>query len=344
MDPVQSELLFIKSLFNESISRGKVPDTQAHKIIPMTGDVSTRRYYRLHGDMNSYVVCLDNPLEKGSQFTFEAIQSFLKNEGVSVPDIYDVIAEKGYLLEQDLGNKTMIEWLGEVEDHEEELSYYKQCIDIIISLQNISHKKMANFEFSNLCFDTKKLMSEIEFAIEHFLKGFLGAELKQAELRSLEGGFYSLVQQLNKNTFYFTHRDFHSRNLMMQRKKLYLIDFQDGRMGLPQYDLASLLDDAYYQLDRRTKYSLMDYYWENTNVSIKNEYGDIQNFMKIYDLMAIQRIFKALGTFGYIYGKRDDVRYLKFIGRCFENLKNYLFKYPEFKTIRKTLSHYYYEH
>jgi hypothetical protein len=344
MKPVQSEILFVESLFRESIETGKVKDSQIQKVIPMTGDVSTRRYYRLHGDKDSYVVCLDNPLKKTEKFTFEVVQSFLKNEGVSVPNIYHVIAEKGYLLEEDLGNKTMIESLGAIDSKAEELDIYKRCIDIIISLQKIPLRKIEDLEFSNLKFDTKKLMEEVEFSIKHFLVDFLGADLKQSEVRMLEGGFYSLCQQLNQNNFYFTHRDLHSRNLMMKNNELVLIDFQDGRMGLPHYDLASLLDDAYYELERSTKYDLLRYYWDNIIKEIREEYDSFDHFRKVYDLMAIQRVFKALGTFGYIYGKREDTRYLKFIGRCFENLKNYLFKYPEFKNIRKVLSLYYYEH
>ena len=340
----QSEILLIESLFKESIARKRVPDTSVQKINPMTGDVSTRRYYRLHGDMSSYVVCLDNPLEAGGEYDFEIVQKFLLSKGVPVPKIFDVLETKGYLLEEDLGNRTMIESLAGIEDKQEELEVYKRCIDIIVSLQNIDPASFENLPFYGIQFDTKKLMDEIEFALVHFVEGFLGAQLKSSERRSLEGGFYSLAQQLNKNSFFFTHRDLHSRNLMVKQEKLYLIDFQDGRMGLPQYDLVSLLDDAYYELERKTKYDLITYYWDNINPKIKEEYSSLESFLKIYDLMAIQRIFKALGTFGYIYGKRGDARYLKYIGRCFENLKNYLFKYPEFKNIRKIISQFYYEH
>ena len=98
---------------------------------------------------------------------------------------------------------------------------------------------------------------------------------------------------------------------LFKNEDLYLIDFQDARLGLPFYDLVSLLEDCYYPLRHEERESLIKYYRENS--PLVNRMPE-ESFRYWYNLSAIQRIFKALGSFSYISTTRGDDRYLKYVG------------------------------
>jgi aminoglycoside/choline kinase family phosphotransferase len=106
----------------------------------------------------------------------------------------------------------------------------------------------------HLFFDNKKLMWEVEFTLEHFYRQHLKREISEKDLRTITRSFSEICDFLAEQPTVLTHRDFHSRNIMAVpgnggEDRLVMIDFQDARMGPPQYDLASLLKDSYYQLE-----------------------------------------------------------------------------------------------
>jgi aminoglycoside/choline kinase family phosphotransferase len=120
-----------------------------------------------------------------------------------------------------------------------------------------------------------------------------------------------------------------------------MIDFQDARLGPAQYDLASLLKDSYYQLEESQIQRLLDYFvirWE----AVSGERLDRAHFEYVFDLMAIQRNFKAIGSFASFLNKRGNATYLKYIGNTFENIRRTFLKYPQYSRLREVLFHYYY--
>jgi aminoglycoside/choline kinase family phosphotransferase len=117
------------------------------------------------------------------------------------------------------------------------------------------------------------------------------------------------------------------------------IDFQDARMGPRAYDLASILRDSYYQLSEGMVYRLAESY---LNFAEKDGALDRAHFLKVFDLMSIQRNFKAIGSFTSFFGKRGDAMYIRFVGNTFENIRRNLGKFPEYAELRELLFHYYY--
>ena len=93
------------------------------------------------------------------------------------------------------------------------------------------------------------------------------------------------------------HRDYHSRNLMLHDGSLYIIDFQDARMGPDTYDLVSLLRDSYVDIADRELDELIAYFLALKRRRHAGRRRD--EFRRRFDLMALQRNLKALGTFGY---------------------------------------------
>lgn len=120
-----------------------------------------------------------------------------------------------------------------------------------------------------------------------------------------------------------------------------MIDFQDARMGPAQYDLASLLKDSYYQLDEAQIQKLLDYYLVRRE-SLTQTKINREEFFRVFDLMALQRNFKAIGSFASFLNRRGNPGYLKYIGNTFENIRRTLLKYPEYSDLREVLFHYYY--
>jgi len=177
--------------------------------------------------------------------------------------------------------------------------------------------------------------------IDYFFIKNLSIKLGQKKKVFFVNQFDQICAELASLSRVLCHRDYHSRNIMIKDSDPVIIDFQDARFGIRQYDLVSLLEDCYYELFDENVDKLKKYYWENTKKS-----GDIQSsfekFCYYYDLMAIQRTFKAIGSFSYIYHQRKDKRYLKYISHSMEKLKRFLLKYEKFHHLKQQIFEIYY--
>jgi aminoglycoside/choline kinase family phosphotransferase len=120
-----------------------------------------------------------------------------------------------------------------------------------------------------------------------------------------------------------------------------VIDFQDARLGTPVYDLVSLMEDCYYQVSDSNREILLKYYYDNY-FSVFDSTKTYDDFIYLYDMMAIQRVYKAIGSFAYIYADRKDQRYIKYMGYAFEKIRNIMLKYDSLTKERKILSGVYY--
>jgi aminoglycoside/choline kinase family phosphotransferase len=124
---------------------------------------------------------------------------------------------------------------------------------------------------------------------------------------------------------------------MLHEGGLFIIDFQDARMGPDTYDLVSLLRDSYVDLDSRQVDELIAYFLAlkyDSSVST----ADAAEFRRRFDLMALQRNLKALGTFGYMTVARGNPVYIQYIPRTLNYVRANLAKYPRFGRLRDILS------
>lgn len=339
MKPEVSERLLIEELITHSINESAINKEEIVNIESLTGDASTRRYYRVFCEKTNYVVCLDNPSEEKNSFV--EVQSYLVNQNLRVPKIYDTNLSKGYILEEDLGDVTLLMHLATIEDIETEYKLYKTVIDELLTLHTIPAIDIEKAKKFDLKFDYEKLTSEIDFSVKFFFKLFLKNDNAEV-LEELGSHFNSICKRLSEEKMVLTHRDFHSRNIMVKDDDLVMIDFQDARWGIPQYDLASLLDDCYYQIHKDNKEKLLQYYYDNLPEDT-HEQGSFENFKNFYQDMAIQRVFKAIGSFSYIYYMRKDERYLKYIGFAMEKLREIMLSDSKYKDLRTILFRTYYE-
>ena len=162
-----------------------------------------------------------------------------------------------------------------------------------------------------------------------------------SDKKTMLDGLSEICTKLASQPTVLAHRDFHSRNIMVSGERLVMIDFQDARMGPAQYDLVSLLKDSYYQLEESQIKGLIHYYIARYE-AVSGKSLNRDEFFYIFDLMAVQRNFKAIGSFASFLNRRGNATYLKYIGNTFENIRRTLLKYPQYSQLREGLFHYYY--
>jgi aminoglycoside/choline kinase family phosphotransferase len=267
-------------------------------ITKIQGDASSRQYFRVTGTNGSSVACYDKALNPSSADTypFLTLHTLLSRHAIPVPAILAIDAEKNILLLEDCGDLLLQNVFHSALQHTIP-DRYKEIIDILVQLQAISgdHHQIP---FS-ICFDKEKLMFEFDFFIQHGLQNYFAPAFGKELIGRLRYEFETIAELLVKpQHFVLNHRDFHSRNILIHQNKPVIIDFQDARMGLPQYDAVSLIKDSYIRLDPSLTDELKAYHYHalcgNGLMSMS-----FDEYLFYFDIMAFQRNIKAIGTFCY---------------------------------------------
>lgn len=341
MKPEQAERFFIEELFNKTQDKNILSSEKLEEVDKLTGDASTRRYYRIFTNRDSYVVCLDNPFDDEiEKHPFIGVQQFLERNKILVPGILDHNLSRGYLLEEDLGNETLLQHISSINNSEEEFRIYKIIVYQLLELHRIPQSSIQNSNLFQLKFDHAKFMDETRFTFKYFFNFFNKCQDEEL-IRDLENLFDPIMRRLSSQKMVITHRDFHSRNIMVKNGKYIFIDFQDARWGIPQYDLVSLLEDCYYDIKDENRRKLKRYYFDNLNPSIHGQ-KSYEEFEALYQDMTIQRVFKAVGSFCYIYNWRKDDRYLKYIGFAMEKIRRTMMDNSRYSELKSKLYQNYY--
>jgi aminoglycoside/choline kinase family phosphotransferase len=272
----------------------------------LDGDASTRIYWRVRAEGGTFVLCRDPGFINADEaaYPFMVVYRILR-ESVPVPEIIAMDNRRGLFLLQDVGDD-LLEYVYPLLDSDRITRLYQTCVENIFSMQMIRGKGAGPF---SLCFDQDKLMYEFGFFIEHALCGYFKADLPDDDLTALRTEFLNISNILYRpDCFVLAHRDYHSRNLIVFNDVPYIIDFQDARMGLPHYDVVSLLRDSYVVLDAGAFEYLKNYYHEGgKEMGILSMGRDEFNYY--FDIMAFQRNVKALGTFGFQTAVRGNKKY-----------------------------------
>ncbi len=310
--------------------RGEAPDA----IVQLAGDASNRSFFRVfYANRLSAVAMAYHNAGIGDEEGFLEIQHFLRNLRLPVPEVYSHHPEHRIVLLEDLGDD-LLEKVVERSDETRIVELYRQAVDLLLSIREATLKLNSGCRAFKLAFDQKKLMQEMEFFVDHFVRGLCGNKPSASASVTLDRFFIEICSVLAKKPRIFTHRDYHSRNLILRGDLLVMIDFQDARMGPAQYDLASLLRDSYVTLPEELVDTLVDYYAEVTGNASEES---MERFRYIFDVMSLQRNIKALGTFGYQATARGKRSYLKSVPRTGEYIAGNIAKYKEFASFRSVV-------
>jgi N-acetylmuramate 1-kinase len=210
-------------------------------------------------------------------------------------------------------------------------------------LARLHHRATKNIDADcpayHLKFDVEKLMWELDFMLEHYVKGLKKISLTAQELEKIRGHFLSLSETLAAQEPTFTHRDYHSRNLMVTDGRLILLDFQDARMGPCQYDLVSLLKDSYVRLDDAFRNEMIEHFIQQKEKE-ETRAVDRQEFIRIFEWMSIQRNLKAVGTFAYQSVVKKKHRYLEYIPQTLDYVRQTLSAQSDLSGLKQILTQY----
>lgn len=304
------------------------------RVVPLTGDASDRKYFRiLIPDSPSIVLSLYSSPFEFEKLPFVNVARLLERMPVPIPAVLGHADDLGVLALQDLGDMTLQAHLGAASPAEH-AALYRQAVELIATLQRRG-AELASEEYLpyRIAFDVEKLTWEMDFFIKHFLEAYRGVLLSDGARADLRREFGVLVELLAAEPRVLCHRDYHSRNLMLHGGQLYIIDFQDARMGPDTYDLVSLLRDSYVDLPEQTVDELIAYF-----LALKGQTARAQEFRHRFDLMALQRNLKALGTFGYQTTARRNPVYIQYIPRTLRYVRNNLNNLPQFHDLADMLA------
>jgi aminoglycoside/choline kinase family phosphotransferase len=329
---------------------------QFKSFTPLAGDASNRRYFRIEltGTPARSVILMQlaepeafkqseeavsGAAHQVAELPFLNILSHLSKAGVSVPRLYYYDQAAGLLYLEDFGDLTLSEACREASAADLE-ARYMQAVDALVEMQSKATSPADPHCLAfHRSFDVPLLMWEFDHFLEYGIVARQGKPMSAADHLPIRGEFEKIAELLAGQPRVFVHRDYHSRNLMVDGERLGVIDFQDALMGPATYDLASLLRDAYIELDEALIDRLINRYLDGLTTH-RQVWTNREAFRRLFDLTSIQRNLKAAGRFIYIDRVKGNSKFLADIPRVLNYVKRNLQKYPELDRLRKHLAPY----
>jgi len=304
------------------------------RVMALTGDASDRRYFRvIPRQSEPFVLSTYSAPFEFETLPFVNTAMLFSSMPVPVPRILGHADDVGVLALEDLGDVTLQAHLGSASPARH-AALYREAVSYIDTIQRRG-RELADPKYLpyRVRFDVEKLTWEMDFFIKHFLEAYRGVALAPGDREALREECATIVTELASEPPVMCHRDYHSRNLMLSGDHLCIIDFQDARLGPDTYDLVSLLRDSYVDLPWAVVDDLIAYF-----LALQGRSGEQDEFRRRFDLMALQRNLKALGTFGYQTTARGNPVYIQYIPRTLNYVRENLKRYPRFGRLADLLS------
>lgn len=272
-------------------------------IMPLPVSGSARQYYRIKLKKMAIVgVWYDNLPENAAFIHFtEHFRKF----GLNVPELYYVDLKKNLYLLEDLGDETLYSYILKKPEGEKIKNYagslYKSALKHLIRFQLVGSKGLSY----SMCvprpvFDEQSILWDLQYFKYYVLKLFNIPFDEQ----KLEDDFKLLAHFLGSvRNNYFMFRDFQSRNILIRDGDLYFVDYQGGRMGPLQYDMASLLFDSPINLPTDLREELIDFYIKELSKQIKFNQGRFKDLFYLFVFLRILQVLAAYGLRGYAQNK-----------------------------------------
>jgi aminoglycoside/choline kinase family phosphotransferase len=279
---------------------------------------SGRSIIRLANAEHSAIGIQNDVAEENAAF-LEFTRHFRKH-GLPVPEIYRVDDAHVAYLEEDLGDTTLFQYLSEhrhgVEIEPEAVSAYRRVVEVLPRFQ-VEAGRDLNYEFCypRASFDRQSIAWDLNYFKYYFLK-LSGVPFHE---QALEEDFERLADfLLSADREYFLYRDFQSRNVMLRDGQPYFLDYQGGRRGALQYDIASLLFDAKAELPPEIRAQLLEDYLEALAKYIP---VDREKFLEHYYAYVYIRIVQALGAYGFRGFFERKAHFLQSVPYALQNLR-----------------------
>ena len=287
------------------------------KITPLAKSGSDRKYFRIISE--NYKALGVSNRDARENLAFLEFSKHFSSAGIRVPEIYREDISKGIYLIEDLGDTTLFAFLSQEKKKSEFTddlrSKYKK---VLMELPKLQIEASKGLDYS-ICyprsdFDKQSMMWDLNYFKYYFLK-LAGIAFDE---QALEDDFQKFTDYLlMADRTYFLYRDFQPRNIMLKNEEVYFIDYQGGRRGALQYDLASLLYDAKAEIPQKVRNELVSFYIENLKKYIQFEEKEFRSYLTGF---VIIRILQAMGAYGFRGFYEKKAHFLASIPFAMDNL------------------------
>ena len=279
----------------------------------LSGDASFRKFYRHKKNKSIIVYCKKEKFK--NLIIYEAVNRFLKKNNINTPKLISENYKKNFIEIEDLGNLTGLKKYKSFK-----INNYKKLFKILKKIQNIKPKKIKTLLkkiYKIPIYSDKLLLDEAKL----FSNWYLPTKIKKNEtkvLNELNKILKKLIKKLMLKKRVLVHRDFHISNIMLNRKKIYLIDTQDLIYGNPAYDVASLIDDVRYKISLKNREIL---YKKFILKEKKNFSSKLRND---FEILSTLRNLKIIGIFRRLSKRDKKYSYVKMIPYAWQMIEERL--------------------
>jgi aminoglycoside/choline kinase family phosphotransferase len=290
------------------------------RIVPLQGDLggSGRKIIRLASQKACAIGILYGVREENAAFL--EFSKHFRRHGLPVPEIYAEDLTRGAYLEEDLGDTTLFEFLSKNRTGEniapQVIEAYRKVVGVLPRFQ-VEAGRDLNYSvcYPISSFDRQSIAWDLNYFKYYFLR-LAGIPFNE---HALEDDFSRLTEfLLSVPRDYFLYRDFQSRNIMLRKGDPFFVDYQGGRKGALQYDIASLLYDAKADLPPELRQQLLDHYLDRLSNFIQL---DREAFLQHFYPYVYIRIMQALGAYGFRGFYERKAHFLQSVPYALKNLR-----------------------
>jgi N-acetylmuramate 1-kinase len=308
----------------------RVLDDPALELVSASSDASFRSYWRTVDRQPSRIV-MDAPPAQEDLGPWLDVAARMRHAGLHAPQVLAQDLEQGFLLLSDLGTQLLLPALDEARVD----ALYGLGLDALQAMQT----RIATDGLPD--YDRARLLAEMELLPAWFIERHLGIALDAAQRQVLDDSFATLADNALAQPQVFVHRDFHSRNLMLDTgddgtPRLGIIDFQDAVRGPLTYDLVSLLRDCYIEWPDARVQAWAEAYRQRARSAGLCEAAPAE-FARWFDLMGLQRHIKVLGIFCRLWYRDGKRVYLADLPLVWRYARDVGMRHPETRAVVELL-------
>ena len=289
----------------------------------LPGSGSYREYARMKSTGHQVIGAYNLDVKENQAFL--EFSAHFRNKNIPVPHIYAVSSDLKTYLQEDLGNTTLFDFLTHTRETEgfsvKIVEEYKKVLRQLPRIQLVAGKDIDyNVCYPRDAFDKQSMMWDLNYFKYYFLK-LAKISFDEQALEDDFQAFSDYLLAVDNNAFLY--RDFQSRNIMLRDGEVFFIDYQGGRKGALQYDLASILYDAKANIPEAEREELLEFYLDELS---QYKHTDREKFKSLFIGYVLIRIMQAMGAYGFrgFYEKKEH--FLKSIPFALKNLETILAK------------------
>ncbi|MDD8059835.1 MULTISPECIES: aminoglycoside phosphotransferase family protein [Shewanella] len=285
------------------------------------GDASFRRYFRIQHLGKHYIVS-DSPIHLVPIAPFVAVAKAYRAAGLCVPEVLATSIEQGFVLQTDVGEQQLLSVLNQ----HNVIDYYQQALNLLPTIATVTDTELGPLTDYDADFVQRELMIFIDWLVNKHID----YTLTNNEQQMITAAFAALTDSAMSQPKVGMHRDYHSRNLLINADELAVIDFQDAVLGPITYDAVSLLRDCYVRWPDESVQQLKQYHYQLIKQhKLLCDEVDFVTYQQWFDLMGLQRHIKAAGIFARLYHRDGKRGYLADIPLTLQYIVDIGASYPQ---------------